>query len=85
MKAPLAQRMENLEQTIEGITNRLEELNHLLAQPDTYGNGTDIRQLNGEYTELKSFLEEDNRQWEETAIELEPLEESFWKEKTIEN
>jgi len=85
MKAPLAQRMENLEQTIEGITNRLEELNHLLAQPDTYGNGTDIRQLNGEYTELKSSVEENNRQWEETAIELEALEESFWKEKTIEN
>jgi protein subunit release factor A len=69
--------MENLEQTIEGITNRLEELNHLLAQPDTYGNGTDIRQLNREYTKLKSSLEKNNWQWEETAIELEPLEESF--------
>jgi protein subunit release factor A len=77
MKSPLAQRMENLEQTIEGITNRLEELNHLLAQPDTYGNGTDIRQLNREYTKLKSSLEKNNWQWEETAIELEPLEESF--------
>ncbi len=83
MKSPLAQRMENLEQTIEGITNRLEELNHLLAQPDTYGNGTDIRQLNGEYTELKSSLEENSQQWEETAIELEALEESFWQEKTL--
>ncbi len=67
MKSPLAQRMENLEQTIEGITNRLEELNHLLAQPDTYGNGTDIRQPNREYAELKSSLEENSRQWEETA------------------
>ena len=83
MKAPLAQRMENLEQTIEGITSRLEEINHLLAQPDTYGNGTDIGQLNREYTELKSSLEERNRQWEETAIELEALEESFWQDKTI--
>ena len=54
MKSPLAQRIEILEQTIEGITNRLEKLNHLLAKPDTYGNGTDIRQLNREYTELKS-------------------------------
>jgi protein subunit release factor A len=77
MKSPLAQRMENLEQTIEGITNRLEELNHLLAQPDTYGNGTDIRQPNREYAELKSSLEENSRQWEETAIEPEALEESF--------
>ncbi len=85
MKAPLAQRMENLEQTIEGITCRLEELNHLLAQPDIYENGTDIKQLNREYTELKRFLEEHNRQWEETAIEMEALEESFWQDKTLVN
>ena len=83
MKAPLAQRMENSEQTIEGSTNWLEKLNHLLAQPDTYGNGIDIRQLNGEYAELKSFLEEDNRQWEEAALELEAMEKSFWRDKTL--
>ena len=74
--------MENLERAIEKITSRLEELNHLLAQPDTYENGTDIRQLNHEYTELKSTLEEHNRKWEETGLELEALEESFWQEKT---
>ena len=61
----------------------MEELNDLLAQPDTYENGTDIKQLNREYAELKSSLEENNRQWEETAIELEALEESFWKKKTL--
>ena len=83
MKAPLDLRMENLEQTIEGITSRLEELNHLLAQPDTYENGTDIGQLSREYTELKRSLKEHNRQWEETAIELEALEESFWQDKTV--
>jgi len=81
MKAPLVQRLEQLEQTIEGITSRLEELNHLLAQPHTYENGTDIKQLNSEYTELKSSLEEHNRQWEEIAMELEALEEWFWGEK----
>jgi ATP-binding cassette subfamily F protein 3 len=81
IKAPLTQKLENLEQSIGEITSRLEELNHLLAQPDTYGNGTDIGQLVREYTELKSSLEERNRQWEETAIELEALEESFWQDK----
>jgi ATP-binding cassette subfamily F protein 3 len=83
MKAPLAQRMENLEQAIEEITSRLEELNHLLAKPDTYENGTDIGRLNREYTELKSSLEAHNRQWEEVAIELEAVEDSFWKNKSI--
>ncbi|MCG6981589.1 MAG: ABC-F family ATP-binding cassette domain-containing protein [Deltaproteobacteria bacterium] len=82
-KAPLAQRLENLEQAIEEITGRLEELNHLLAQPATYENGTDIGELNREYNELKHSLEEHNRQWEETAIELEALEESFWQDKTV--
>ena len=83
IKAPLTQRLENLEQIIGEITGRLEELIHLLTQPDTYGNGTDIGQLNREYTELKSSLEEHNRQWEETAIELESLEEYFWQDKTV--
>jgi len=85
IKAPLIKKLENLEQIIGKITSRLEELNHLLAQPDTYGNGTDIGQLNREYTDLKSSLKEHNRQWEETAIELEALEESFWKDKTLVN
>jgi hypothetical protein len=63
----------------------LDALNHLLAQLDTYGNGTDVGQLNREYTELKSSLEENNRQWEETTIELEPPEELFWKDKALVN
>ena len=82
MKSPLAQRMENLQQPMDGITHRLEELNHLLAKPDTYENGTDIAALNREYNQLKKSLEEHNRQWEQTAIELEALEESFWSKKT---
>jgi ATP-binding cassette subfamily F protein 3 len=83
MKAPLNQRMENLEQAIEQITNRLEDLNDILARPGTYENTTDIKQLNREYADLKSTLEEHNRQWEETAFELEALEESFWQDKTV--
>ncbi len=81
-KAPLTNRLEDLEQTIEEISGRLDELNHLLAKPDTYENGTDIAALNREHGELKRSLEEHNRQWEQTAIELETLEESFWRDKS---
>jgi protein subunit release factor A len=77
--------MENLEQTIEEISGRLDELNHLLAKPDTYENGADIATLNREYNDLKKSLEEHNRQWEQTAIELEKLEETFWQDKTLVN
>ncbi|UCE06349.1 MAG: hypothetical protein JSW07_22705, partial [bacterium] len=82
-KAPLNQRLQSLEQTIEEITNRLDELNELLAHPDTYENGVNIPELNREYQELKRSLEDKNRKWEEAAIELEALEESFWEEKRL--
>jgi ATP-binding cassette subfamily F protein 3 len=82
-KAPLTKRLEDLEQIIEKTSGRLDELNHLLAKPDTYENGADIAALNREYNELKKSLEEHNRQWEQTAIELETLEESFWEEKSL--
>ena len=72
-----------MEQEIEGITSRLEELNRLLAQPHTYENGTDIKQLNREYAELKGSLEKYNLEWEKTALELEALEDSFWRDKTV--
>jgi ATP-binding cassette subfamily F protein 3 len=85
MKAPLTKRLESLEQAIGKITSRLEKLNYLLAKPDTYENGTDIAALNREYNELKKSLEKHNRQWEQTAIELETLEESFWKDKALVN
>jgi len=84
-KAPLTKRLEDLEQIIEKTSGRLDELNHLLAKPDTYENGADIAALNRKYNELKKSLEEHNRQWEQTAIELETLEESFWKDKALVN
>jgi ATP-binding cassette subfamily F protein 3 len=82
MKAPLTKRLEDLEQTIEEISSRLDELNYLLAKPDTYENGADIAKLNREYNNLKKSLEKHNHQWEQTAIELETLEESFWQDKS---
>ena len=81
MKAPLTKRLESLEQVIEEVSGRLDELNHLLAKPDTYENGTDLAALNRKYSELKNSLEKHNRQWEKTAIKLETLEESFWHDK----
>ncbi len=82
-KTPLTERLEKLERAIEEITGRLDELNRVLAQPETYENGADITELNREHGELKRSLDEYNRQWEETAFELEALEKSFWKEKTL--
>ena len=79
-KAPLTRRLENLEQRIDKLTGRLDELNHLLAQPDTYENGGFFTELHLEYQELKRTLEAQNQEWEEAALELEAIEESFWKD-----
>lgn len=79
-KAPLTRRLENLEQRIEKLTGRLDELNHLLAQPDTYENGGFFKELHLEYHELKRTLEAQNQEWEEAALELETIDESFWKD-----
>ena len=66
-KAPLTRRLENLEQRIEKLTCRLDELNHLLAQPDTYENGGFFTELHLEYHELKRTLEAQNQEWEKAA------------------
>jgi len=79
-KAPLTRRLANLEQRIDKLTGRLDELNHLLAQPDTYENGGFFTELHLEYQELKRTLEAQNQEWEEAALELEAIEESFWKD-----
>jgi ATP-binding cassette subfamily F protein 3 len=82
-KAPLASRLQGLEQAIESATKRIEDLAQLLAAPETYRNGSPVDELTREYYQLKRTLEDDTRQWEETALELEALEESFWQEKVV--
>jgi ATP-binding cassette subfamily F protein 3 len=82
-KAPLASRLQGLEQAIESATKRIEDLAQLLAAPETYRNGSPVDELTREYYQLKRTLEDDTRRWEETALELEALEESFWQEKVV--
>jgi ATP-binding cassette subfamily F protein 3 len=82
-KAPLAARLQKTEHAIESITVRLEDLGRQLASPETYRNGSPVDEINREYYQLKRTLEEHTRRWEETALELEAIEESFWQEKTI--
>jgi ATP-binding cassette subfamily F protein 3 len=79
-KGPLTERLHRLESAIDEITGRLEKLNALLADPTTYENGSDVSELTREHQQLQCSLEEHNRQWEETAIEIEQVEKSFWKE-----
>jgi ATP-binding cassette subfamily F protein 3 len=83
-RAPLASKLEELEQAIESATRRLDDLGRLLAAPETYRNGSPVDELTREYYELKRALEGYTRQWEQAALELEGLEETFWQEKALE-
>ena len=83
-KAPLASKLEELEQAIDSATRRLDDLGRLLAAPETYRNGSPVDELTREYYQLKRALEGYTRQWEETALKLEGLEEAFWQEKALE-
>ena len=84
MKAPLTPTdLKNLEQTIEETSGRLDELNCLLAKPDTYENGADIAALNREYNELKKV----SRRTQPASGNKRPSNwkhwrNRFWQEKT---
>jgi hypothetical protein len=43
-----------------------------------------VDELTREYYQLKRALEGYTRQWEQAALELEGLEETFWQEKALE-
>lgn len=81
-KAPLAEELQGLEEEIESLAGRLEELSRILSRPETYNQGGTVEDFSREYSELKASLEERNRQWEKIALELEHVEERFWEEKT---
>jgi ATP-binding cassette subfamily F protein 3 len=82
-KTPLTQRLENLEEKIEELSGRLDELNRLLAKPETYEGSDGFMKLSREYLELKESLDDHNQKWEETALELEAMEASFWENKPL--
>jgi len=82
-KAPLASKLEELERAIESATRRLDDLGRLLGAPETYRNGSPVDELTREYYELKRAREGYTKQWEETGLELENLEESFWQDKAL--
>jgi ATP-binding cassette subfamily F protein 3 len=83
-KAPLASKLAGLEQAIDSAARRLDDLGRLLAAPETYRNGSPVDELTREYYQLKRALEGYTRQWEETALELEGLEETFLQDKALE-
>jgi ATP-binding cassette subfamily F protein 3 len=81
LKKPLQERIESLEKALEGGHVRLDALNALLGDPDTYQNGNRVQELQKDYQQCQSELRKLTEEWEEKALALEELEENFWRDK----
>jgi ATP-binding cassette, subfamily F, member 3 len=81
LKKPLQEQQQELETAIEQAHARLESLNAILADPGTYLDGSNVQQHQKEYQALRKKIETLTEQWEEKALSLEELEQSFWQDK----
>jgi ATP-binding cassette subfamily F protein 3 len=65
--------IEGIENTIDTLERRKKEVEHELAQPETYKNAQKITDLQKEYARLKKDLENFYTKWEESKLALEEL------------
>ncbi len=84
LKKPILLEIEKIEARLDKAHERMDELKSLLSDPDTYKNGNRIKELQKEYSDLKTRIDELTFLWEEKSIELEELETNFWKSKQVE-
>ena len=52
-------------------------INAELFNPDTYNNHTQIREFNEKHKEIKLYLDEKVKEWEEVSLSLEEIESDF--------
>jgi ATP-binding cassette subfamily F protein 3 len=65
--------IDRMEKDIEESESRCRRMEVKLADPETYRDGTDIAQLNKDYTELKKRVEDLYESWESHRHQLEKL------------
>lgn len=81
LKQPLQKQMESVEAALDEVQKRQETLNVLLADPDTYQDGSRVQELQKEYQQCRKEIGTLTKKWEETALALEELEENFRRDK----
>jgi ATP-binding cassette, subfamily F, member 3 len=79
LKRPMQIRLEQLESELEDTQKQLASYSEKLADPATYQSGADVGELQREYSRLQRNLQDLTAQWEEQALTLEDLEQSFWE------
>ncbi len=75
--SPLRKRLGLLEGEIDKSTALLGQLNHELAQPETYRNQTRVREIHKSRQSLKEKIDGLTREWESGVMRLDDLEQQF--------
>ena len=70
---------------VQKAHERLDFLNARLADPATYQSGGTVQELQKDYQQCQEAVKRLSSQWEEEALALEELEESFWKDKQLDS
>jgi ATP-binding cassette subfamily F protein 3 len=84
LKQPLQKHLDQLEQVLEEVHNRLDAFNAQLADPNTYQDGSHVQELKKKHQQCQEKIEKLTEEWEEKALVLEELEENFWQDKETE-
>lgn len=80
LKKPLQDRLAALEMDLDRLHGERERLSHLLADPATYQGRADVAALQRRFQECAREIADLSATWEQTALELEALEERFERE-----
>jgi ATP-binding cassette subfamily F protein 3 len=81
IKNPVQKRLNGIEAALQEAQEELDLLNLRLADPSSYQDGSSVQTLQMDYQRCRQRVLELTSRWEECALELEELEESFWKDK----
>ncbi|TYP91710.1 ATP-binding cassette, subfamily F, member 3 [Fodinibius salinus] len=74
---PLKKQIDPLEEDIELMEARKEEIEELMAESDFYDDQEQVKEISVEYEKLKAELVETYAKWEELATEMSKIEEEF--------
>lgn len=79
VKRPIQERLDRVEAELQQAHRELDEMNRLLAEPDTYRDSARVQDLHKDYKSCQARIAELTQAWEENALMLEEMEESFRK------
>lgn len=80
LKKPLQERLATLEKALDRLHDERDQLSALLSDPATYQERADVAALQRRFRECARQIDDLTATWEQTALDLEALEERFEKE-----